>query len=272
MKIALALICMLASGFAWAQVPAGGPVIRTKVDPAKGAVIGQPVQLSVEVLFPGEMAHPPRVSFPEAPGAQILRFETQATTMRDRIGDQDYAGQSFGFVLFARRGGEIAVPAPSVTFLDRSGAATGSAKGEAMRVAVIVPPGLDPSGPVLAADQVTVEQSWAPEPRATAFKPGSALVRSIRRWSKTAAIAGSSKVIAPTRPLMSSKRPAATTCRRCPNPGGAFPANRPGRKPCPGSPSPSPARRPAAQAPEQPGRRTLRHSPPVSSWPRWSWP
>lgn len=181
MKVAFALICMLISAAAWAQAPAGGPVIRTKVDPAEGAVIGQPVQLNVEVLFPGEMVHPPRVSFPEAPGAQILRFETQATTMRDRIGDQDYVGQSFGFVLFARRGGEIAVPAPSVTFLDRSGAVTGSAKGEALRVAVIVPPGLDPSGPVLAADRVSVEQNWSPEPRATAFKPGSALVRSIQR-------------------------------------------------------------------------------------------
>lgn len=181
MKLVWLLIWALLPGFALAQAPASAPVIRMRVDPDKGAVIGQPVQLSVEVLFPGEMLHPPRVSIPEAAGAQILRFETQATTMRDRIGDQDYVGQSFGFVLFARRGGEIAVPAPSVTFLDRSGEVTGSAKGEPMRIAVAVPPGIDPSGPVLAADGVRVEQSWSLDPRATQFKPGGALVRTIRR-------------------------------------------------------------------------------------------
>lgn len=181
MKWVLLLIWALIPAFALAQAPASAPVIRMRIDPDKGAVIGQPIQLSVEVLFPGEMLHPPRVSIPEAAGAQILRFETQATTMRDRVGDQDYVGQSFGFVLFARRGGEIAVPAPSVTFLDRSGEVTGSAKGEPMRITVTVPPGIDPSGPVLAADGVGVEQSWAPDLRAARFKPGSALVRTIRR-------------------------------------------------------------------------------------------
>lgn len=181
MKLALALICALLPGLAWAQAPAGEPVIRTRIDPDKGAVIGQPVQVNVEVLFPGEMLHPPRVSIPEAPGAQILRFETQATTMRDRVGDQDYVGQSFEFVLFPRRGGEIAVPAPNVTLLDRTGETTGSAKGEATRIAVTVPPGIDPSGPVLAADGVKVEQSWSPDPQTAQFKPGGALVRLIRR-------------------------------------------------------------------------------------------
>jgi len=181
MRFALALICTLVAGVAWTQEPAGKPVIRTTIDPVQGIVIGQPVRLEVEVLFPGEMVHPPRVSVPEAPGAQILRFETQATTMRDRIGDQDYVGQSFEFVLFPRRGGEIAVPAPNVTFLDHSGEATGSARGEPMRIAVTVPAGIDPSGPVLVADDVQVEQTWSPDPQATQFKPGSALVRLIRR-------------------------------------------------------------------------------------------
>lgn len=181
MRLATVLICTLVAGLAWAQEPESKPVIRTKIDPTQGIVIGQPVRLDVEVLFPGEMVHPPRVGIPEAPGAQILRFETQATTMRERIGDQDYVGQSFEFVLFPRRGGEIAVPAPSVTFLDRGGEATGSAKGEPMRIAITVPPGIDPSGPVLAADGVRVEQSWSPDPRTARLKPGSALVRLIRR-------------------------------------------------------------------------------------------
>ena len=33
----------------------------------------------VDVMFPGDMPRPPRVSLPEMPGAQILRYETQAS-------------------------------------------------------------------------------------------------------------------------------------------------------------------------------------------------
>lgn len=181
MKRLPVLVLALLPGLAWGQEPAGGPVIRTTTDPAQGIVIGQPVRLDVEVLFPGEMVRPPRVSLSEAPGAQILRFETQATTMRDRIGDQDYVGQSFEFVLFPRRGGEIAVPAADVTLLDRNGDPAGTAKGQPVKIAVTVPPGIDPSGPVLAADGVSVEQSWSPDPRAAQLKPGGAIVRLIRR-------------------------------------------------------------------------------------------
>ncbi len=181
MRIGLALLLALLPSLVLAQAPAGEPLIRTTLAPSRGIVIGQPVRLNVEVLFPGEMAHPPRVSVPEAAGGQILRFETQATTVRDQIAGQDYVGQSFEFVLFPRRGGEIAIPAPSVTFLDRGGEPEGSAKGQATRIEVTVPPGIDPSGPVLVANRVDVEQSWSPDPRTAQFKPGSALVRLIRR-------------------------------------------------------------------------------------------
>lgn len=182
MKAVLALVCFLLVPVASpAQTPAAAPLVRTTLDPAQGIVIGQPVRLDVQVLFPGEMPHPPLVSVPEVAGAQILRFETQATTTRDTIGGQDYVGQTFEFVLFPRRGGEIAIPAPNVTLLDRNGDPTGAAKGEATRISVSVPAGVDPSGPVLVADQVRVEQSWSPDPRATQFKAGSALVRTIRR-------------------------------------------------------------------------------------------
>lgn len=181
MRIVAAFALLLIPAMALAQAPAGVPIIRTTLDPAEGIVIGQPVRLDVLVLFPGDMPHPPLVSMSEAPGAQILRFETQATTTRDRIDGQDYVGQSFEFILFPRRGGEIAIPAPNVTMLDRGGDPTGSAKGEAKRISVSVPPGVDPSGPVLVADRVVVEQSWSPDPGATQFKAGGALVRLIRR-------------------------------------------------------------------------------------------
>lgn len=179
---ALALLLLLAAPMiAFAQTPAEPPIIRTTLDPTDGIVIGQPVQLHIAVLFPGEMPHPPLVSVPEAAGAQILRFETQAVTVRDRIDGRDYVGQSFEFVVFPRRGGEVAVPAPAVTLLTRGGDPAGSAAGTAMRFSVSVPPGIDPSGPVLVADSVSVSESWSPEPDGRRFRTGDAVIRTIRR-------------------------------------------------------------------------------------------
>lgn len=181
MKALIAFALVLVAGPVLAQVPAGEPIVQTSLDPAEGIVIGQPVRVNVRVMFPGDMPHPPRVSLAEAAGAQILRFETQATTTQDQIAGQDYVGQNFEFVLFPRRGGEIAVPAPKATLLDRSGDPAGTVSGEAMRISVSVPPGIDPSGPVLVAERVEAEQSWSPDPGLTQFKAGSALVRTIRR-------------------------------------------------------------------------------------------
>jgi len=176
-----ALAALLCFGSAAAQTVVEAPVVRTSLDPARDAVIGQPVRLRVEVLFPGEMPHPPLVKVAAAPGAQILRFETQAVTVRDRIGGQDYVGQSFEFVVFPRRGGKLDIPAPIVTMLGRGGDPAGSAKGEATSIDVAVPPGIDPSGPVLVADKVSASESWSPDPGQARFKPGSAIVRTIRR-------------------------------------------------------------------------------------------
>lgn len=179
MKALLLLLSLAVPALALAQAP--HPIIRTTLDPADGIVIGQPVRLNVAVLFLGEMQHPPLVSVPEAAGAQVLRFETQAITTRDRIDGRDYVGQSFEFVVFPRRGGEIAIPAPAVTLLTRDGDPAGSMTGTATHFSVSVPPSIDPSGPVLVADSVSATENWSPEPRERPFRAGDAVVRTIRR-------------------------------------------------------------------------------------------
>lgn len=181
MRLVAALLLVIFPVLALAQMPGHAPLVRTTLDPVDGIVIGQPVRLHVDVMFPGEMPHPPLVRLGDAPGAQILRFETQAVTIRDRIDDLDYVGQSFEFLVFPRRGGEIAIPAPEVTLLDRNGDPAGSATGKALAMTVTVPPGLDPSGPVLVADKVTASESWSPDPASVGIRTGGAITRTIRR-------------------------------------------------------------------------------------------
>lgn len=175
------LVLALLPNLAGAQTSANKPLIRTKVNPAQGGVVGQPVRLDIDVLFPGEMVRPPLVSLPEAPGAQIFRFETQALTIRDTIEGHDYVGQTFEFVLFPRRGGTIDIPAARVTLLDRGGDPVGMAEGSPSHIAVAVPPGIDASGPVLVSDRVEVRQEWSPDPAMTKFAAGGAIIRTIRR-------------------------------------------------------------------------------------------
>ncbi|WP_413991116.1 hypothetical protein ACMDCR_03075 [Labrys okinawensis] len=179
--IRLWLAFLLAFIAASASARAEDVLVRTRLDPADKAVIGQPVDLVVEVLFPGEMPHPPRVSVADAPGAQILRFETQAVTLREQVGATSYVGQRFTFVVFPRRGDRLVIPAAQVTLLDRNGDPAGAAQGVAQSLDVDVPSGIDASGPVLAAEEVTLTQSWNPLPGTTRLRPGAALVRTIQR-------------------------------------------------------------------------------------------
>nr|WP_210301994.1 BatD family protein [Methylobacterium brachythecii] len=156
-------------------------VVRAKLDPENGVVVGQPVRLLVDVLFPDAMPRPPRIGVSDAPGAQILRLETQGVTIGDRIDDRAYVGQRFEFVVFPRRGGVIDVPGADVTLLDASGDVIGAAKGDVQHVAVALPPGLDTSQPVIATTNLTVTQAWSPDSKQARLKIGDALVRTIRR-------------------------------------------------------------------------------------------
>jgi len=167
----LALLVLLLAAPAWAQPAA---TVQTSVKPESGAVIGQRVAVYVDVLFSGEMLRPPRVVLPEVPGAQILRFETQATTLSDRV------GQRFEFALYARRGGTLTVPAPQVTLLDRAGNEIGTASGAPASVTIAVPPGVDATQPLIATTRATLEEQWTPAPT-SALKAGDALVRTVTR-------------------------------------------------------------------------------------------
>jgi hypothetical protein len=155
-------------------------VVRQDVDPKTGVVIGQRVALHVDVLFRGEMPRPPRVSLPDVPGLQSFRFETQATTMQENQGGEAYVGQRFEFALYARRGGMVEIPPAAVTLLDRQGEVSGTVQGQAVRLEIDVPSGVDASGPVVATRRLTLIEQWAPDPKG-AFKPGDAVVRSITR-------------------------------------------------------------------------------------------
>ena len=181
MKVSAGVLFLAIASIASAGAEPQNVVVRAKLDPATGAVPGQPVKLFVDVLFEGAMPRPPLVEVEAASGAQILRFETQAVTIREDVNGKDYVGQRFEFVVFARRSGQITIPPANVRLLDRTGDPTGLVKGHSLTLGVVAPPGLDLSGPVLAATKVTASEKWAPDPATASFKPGGAVTRIITR-------------------------------------------------------------------------------------------
>lgn len=174
-KLLVLLVLLMAASPAAAQI-----VVHTTLKPDSGVVLGQPVHVLADVLFPADMERPPRVTMPDMSGAQILRYESQATTLTERIDGKDRVGQRFEFALYPRRGGKLEVPAPQVVTFDRGGAETGRVTGAPIALDVLVPAGVDPSKPVVAARTFTLEQSWQPDPTG-AFKAGDAIVRTIVR-------------------------------------------------------------------------------------------
>jgi hypothetical protein len=159
---------------------ATAPIIRTTLDPKEGAVVGQHVSLYVDVLFPGDMPRPPRVAIPDMPGAQVMRFETQATTIRDTVDGADVVGQRFEFAVFPRRSGPLKIPPATITLLDRAGDVTGTIAGPPAEETIVAPEGIDANSLVVATEKLTLAQSWKPDP-AGPFHPGDALIRTITR-------------------------------------------------------------------------------------------
>lgn len=161
------------------EAAAHSVLVRQAVQPAD-AVVGQRVTVVVDVLFPDEMPAPPKVSLPEIPGTQVFRFESQGTTVRERVSGIPYVGQRFEFALFARRGGSFTLLPADVVLLDRRREAVGTAHGQEATLAVRVPPGVDASRPVVATARLTLDQHWDPAPT-NGFKVGGALKRTVIR-------------------------------------------------------------------------------------------
>lgn len=186
--VALALLLAMAPALAQeappnaapTAAPATAPIVRTTLDPKEGAVVGQHISLYVDVLFPDDMPRPPRVAIPDMPGAQVMRFETQGTTIRDTIDGANVVGQRFEFAVFPRRSGPLKIPPATITLLDRAGGVTGTISGQSVQETIGAPEGIDANSLVVATEKLTLEQVWKPDPAAT-FHPGDALTRTITR-------------------------------------------------------------------------------------------
>ena len=162
-------------------LPAAGQdiLMRASVLPQGPVMLGQKVALSIDVLFPGEMPHPPQIGLPRVTGAQVFRFETQATNLSERIDGTPYIGQRFTFDLYARRVGTLFIPPVQITLLNASDDPIGTRSTQAWTLLALAAPGLDPAAPIVASTAVSLDEQW--KPKGTLFHIGDAITRLVTR-------------------------------------------------------------------------------------------
>lgn len=152
----------------------------------KGEVwAGQRVVLAVDLLAPGYFAGTAAFDLPEVPGLVLAPPEGSPVVSSETGADGTaYTVQRHEVSIFARRGGELVIPAFSVRFgykrqaLDKEEVAA-TVKTEPVTLSVKVPPGAEKLGGIISARGLVVTEQWKPEPGKTPVKAGDAFTRTI---------------------------------------------------------------------------------------------
>jgi hypothetical protein len=102
----LLLLACLAFTAAWAQ----SPVIRARLEPASGIIVGQPVRLIVEVLVPNYFTGSPDFPNFELDNAVVVLPEETPENTNAQIDGVSYAGIRRTYLLYPQQPGEFQLP------------------------------------------------------------------------------------------------------------------------------------------------------------------
>jgi hypothetical protein len=86
----------------------GQPFVRTSLSP-RSVIVGQPVTLTVDVFVPTYFTGAPRFPPLEVKDAVVVFQETGGTNLNERVGEQEYAGQSRSYLVYPQRAGDYEV-------------------------------------------------------------------------------------------------------------------------------------------------------------------
>jgi hypothetical protein len=160
---------------------AGDVILRTSVTPEE-AWVGQRVILHIDVLAEDGWAQIPKLNTFDAPGAYVMRTESQGTRLQEKIDGTSYTGQRYQMSLYPQRGGTIEIPAlPVVVSIKNLGVgARDTIQNETTPGATFeckVPPGAEKIRGLISTTQLTATQTWEPEQEEVAI--GDAIKRII---------------------------------------------------------------------------------------------
>ena len=109
--VALVLLAVLAASIAEAQ-----PVVRVNVRPGGRHLVGQQVQIDVQILVPNFFMSAPQFPVIDIPGAVVTMPDESGTNLNATIKGESYAGLQKTYVFVAQAAGKYTLPPAAITF------------------------------------------------------------------------------------------------------------------------------------------------------------
>lgn len=109
-RVVLGLLILLATG-----AVAQEPVVRAKLVPASGIIVGQPVRLVVEILVPNYFTGSPEFPEFEMENAIVVLPQETPQNSNEQIGGKTYAGITETYTLYPQQPGDFSLPPAQIT-------------------------------------------------------------------------------------------------------------------------------------------------------------
>jgi hypothetical protein len=110
-SLPIVLVVMLIASIAEAQ-----PVVRVNVRPAGRHLVGQQVQIDVQVLVPNFFMSAPQFPTIDIPGAVVTMPDETGLNLSETIRGESYAGIQKTYVFVAQTAGKYTLPPAAITF------------------------------------------------------------------------------------------------------------------------------------------------------------
>lgn len=158
--------------------------IRASLADDEEVWVGQRVTVIVELLAPGYFASAASFDIPDPQGVLLMPPQGHPLVSNETIDGTLYSIQRHELLAWPMRAGDVSIPAVTARFsfkrepLDTEDVQATVTTG-AMPFRVTLPPGAEGLGTVISARELTVSESWNPQPGNDEIKAGAAFTRTV---------------------------------------------------------------------------------------------
>jgi LPXTG-motif cell wall-anchored protein len=181
MRFALGVLLLASHGFTVAQEAS----VRAGLNEAAEPVwVGQPLQLTVELLAPGYFASAASFDLPDPDGVLLMPPTSHPLVSSETVDGTSYTIQRHELAVWPMRAGDQLLPPITIRFSFKRNAldsdeVQASVTTSPLAYSVQVPPGAEDLGTVISARDLDIEESWDSEPGSDEIPAGAAFKRTI---------------------------------------------------------------------------------------------
>ena len=177
MRVLAATLLLAFVARAAAQEP--GPIVRARVEPAGGVMVGEPARVVVDVLTPTWFLSPPQFPTLDVPGALVV-FEERGINLNESIDGTSYSGLQRDYLVYPMREGRLEIPSLEVTVvyaIDAKPSTPTPLSTKPLSFEATVPAAARGLDSFVSANRLRLRQTLEPQPKGLAV--GEALRRTV---------------------------------------------------------------------------------------------